>query len=140
MLLISSLFLIPSFQILNNSKSQTVVRGPKPVVKDYGHRKDITVVANRKLTSTRKISVIAVALGITITVNRSLHLNGLYSWAPRVCISLSVRSIEARLKWCYQHMNWTVSVGGKDVLGNAVCRRFPPPALLRDLDATLHEE
>ncbi|GFW03931.1 transposable element Tcb1 transposase [Trichonephila clavipes] len=31
---------------------------------------------------------------------------------PRVCVPLSVQSREARLKWCREHGNWTVSDWG----------------------------
>ncbi|GBN72582.1 hypothetical protein AVEN_36487-1 [Araneus ventricosus] len=74
----------------------------------------IAVVAkrNRRSTSTRVASMVAAAIGKTIsatTVRRRLHMNGLYARVPRVCVPLSVQSRRARLKWCRQHVNWTVS-------------------------------
>ncbi|GFX70776.1 HTH_Tnp_Tc3_2 domain-containing protein [Trichonephila clavipes] len=36
-------------------------------------------------------------------------MNGLYVRVPRVCVPLSVQSSGARLKWCWEHGNWTVS-------------------------------
>ncbi|GFT39331.1 transposable element Tcb1 transposase [Trichonephila clavipes] len=46
------------------------------------------------------------------TVRRRLHMNGLYARVPRVCVPLSVHSKGARLKWCREHGNWTVSDWG----------------------------
>ncbi|GFU08939.1 transposable element Tc1 transposase [Trichonephila clavipes] len=47
------------------------------------------------------------------TVHRRLHTNGTYARVPRVCIPLSVQSRgAARLKWCREHCNWTVSDWG----------------------------
>ncbi|GFW70970.1 HTH_Tnp_Tc3_2 domain-containing protein [Trichonephila clavipes] len=46
------------------------------------------------------------------TVRRRLHMNGLYSRVPRVCVPLSVRSRGTRLNWCREHGNWTVSDWG----------------------------
>ncbi|GFV25059.1 HTH_Tnp_Tc3_2 domain-containing protein [Trichonephila clavipes] len=46
------------------------------------------------------------------TVRRRLHMNGLNSRVPRVCVPLSVRSRGARLKWCREHGDWTVSDWG----------------------------
>ncbi|GFW08746.1 transposable element Tcb1 transposase [Trichonephila clavipes] len=43
------------------------------------------------------------------TVRRRLHMNRLYAWVPRVCVPLFVQSRAARLKWCQEHGNWTVS-------------------------------
>ncbi|GFX74267.1 HTH_Tnp_Tc3_2 domain-containing protein [Trichonephila clavipes] len=39
-------------------------------------------------------------------------MNGLYARVPRVCVSLSVQARGARLKWCREHANWTVSDWG----------------------------
>ncbi|GBM39519.1 hypothetical protein AVEN_270704-1 [Araneus ventricosus] len=115
MLLFSSPFIIPSFQDYgNNSKQlsedlQTVVQGLRPPQKI-----DIAVVAkrNRRSTSTRVTSMVAAAIDKTMsatTARRRLHMNGLYARVPRVCVPLSVQSRGARLKWCRQHVNWTVS-------------------------------
>ncbi|GFX87686.1 transposable element Tcb1 transposase [Trichonephila clavipes] len=46
------------------------------------------------------------------TVCRRLQMNGLYARVPRVCVLLSVQSRPARLKWCREHGNWTVSDWG----------------------------
>ncbi|GFU14795.1 transposable element Tcb1 transposase [Trichonephila clavipes] len=47
-----------------------------------------------------------------VTVRRRLHMNGLCVRVPRVCIPLSVQSRGARLKWCREHGNLTVSDWG----------------------------
>ncbi|GFV72857.1 transposable element Tcb1 transposase [Trichonephila clavipes] len=39
-------------------------------------------------------------------------MNGLYARVPRVCVPLSVHSRGARLKWCRENGNWTVSDWG----------------------------
>ncbi|GFX06177.1 transposable element Tcb1 transposase [Trichonephila clavipes] len=44
-------------------------------------------------------------------VCRRLHMNGLYDRVPRVCV-LSIQSRGARLKWCQEHGNLTVSDWG----------------------------
>ncbi|GBM89500.1 hypothetical protein AVEN_43028-1 [Araneus ventricosus] len=75
----------------------------------------IVVKRNRRSTSTRVTSVVAAAIGKTIsatTVHRRLQMNGLYAQVPRVCVPLSVQSRGARLKWYRQHVNWTVSDWG----------------------------
>ncbi|GFV80942.1 transposable element Tcb1 transposase [Trichonephila clavipes] len=46
------------------------------------------------------------------TVRRRLRMNGLYARVPRVCVLLSVQSRGARLKWCRDNGNWTVSDWG----------------------------
>ncbi|GFT15921.1 transposable element Tcb1 transposase [Trichonephila clavipes] len=46
------------------------------------------------------------------TVRQRLHMNGLYALVPRVCVPLYVQSRGARLKWCLEHGNRTVSVWG----------------------------
>ncbi|GBN11730.1 hypothetical protein AVEN_98779-1 [Araneus ventricosus] len=59
--------------------------------------------------------MVTATIGKTIsatTVRRRLHMNGLYARVPRVCVPLSVQSRGARLKWCRQHVNWTVSDWG----------------------------
>ncbi|GFX51131.1 transposable element Tcb1 transposase [Trichonephila clavipes] len=74
----------------------------------------IAIVAkrNRRATSTRVTSMVTACIGMAVsaaTVRRRLHMNGLYAQVPRVCIPLSVQSREARLKWCLEHGNVTVS-------------------------------
>ncbi|GFU50964.1 transposable element Tcb1 transposase [Trichonephila clavipes] len=39
-------------------------------------------------------------------------MNGLYAQVPRVCVPLSVHLRGARLKWCREHGNWTLSDWG----------------------------
>ena len=100
--------------------SQTVVRIPvagRPRVTNPSEDRYIAVVAkrNRRSTFTRVTSMVASAIGKTIsatTVRRRLHMNGLYARVPRVCVPLSVQARGARLKWCRQHVNWTVSDWG----------------------------
>ncbi|GFU94551.1 transposable element Tcb2 transposase [Trichonephila clavipes] len=70
---------------------------------------------NRRVTSTRVTSMVTASIGKAIsaaTVRRRLHMNGLYARVPRVCVPLSVQSRGARLKWCREHGNWTVSNWG----------------------------
>ncbi|GFY30369.1 transposable element Tcb1 transposase [Trichonephila clavipes] len=52
------------------------------------------------------------------TVRRRLHMNELYARVPRICVPLSVRSRGARLKWCREHGNWTVSDWGNVMYTN----------------------
>ncbi|GBM10608.1 Transposable element Tcb1 transposase [Araneus ventricosus] len=100
--------------------SQTVVRRPvagRSRITIPAEDRYIAVVAkrNRRSTSTRVTFMVAAAIGKTIsatTVRRRLHVNGLYALVPRVCVPLSVQSRGARLKWCRQHVNWTVSDWG----------------------------
>ena len=47
-----------------------------------------------------------------VTVRQRLHMSGLNPRVPRVCVFLSVQSRGARLKWCREHVNWTVSDWG----------------------------
>ncbi|GFX38597.1 HTH_Tnp_Tc3_2 domain-containing protein [Trichonephila clavipes] len=59
--------------------------------------------------------MVTVSIGKAIsaaTVRRRLHMNGLYARVPRVCVPLSVQSRGARLKWCREHGNLTVSDWG----------------------------
>ncbi|GFV62746.1 HTH_Tnp_Tc3_2 domain-containing protein [Trichonephila clavipes] len=60
-------------------------------------------------------SMVTASIGKAIsgsTVHGRLHMNRLYARIPPVCIPLSVQSREARLKWCREHCNWTVSDWG----------------------------
>ncbi|GFW87623.1 transposable element Tcb1 transposase [Trichonephila clavipes] len=59
----------------------------------------------------RVTPIVTASIGKAIsaaTVHRRLHMNGLYARVPRVCVSISVQSRGARLKWCREHGNWTV--------------------------------
>ncbi|GFW79003.1 transposable element Tcb2 transposase [Trichonephila clavipes] len=70
---------------------------------------------NRRVTSTRVTSMVTASIGKAIsaaTVHRRLHMNGLYVPVLRVRVPLSVQSRGARLKWCREHGNWTVSDRG----------------------------
>ncbi|GFV25591.1 HTH_Tnp_Tc3_2 domain-containing protein [Trichonephila clavipes] len=70
---------------------------------------------NRRETSPRVTSMVISSNGKAIsaaTARRRLHMNGLYARVPRVCVPLSVQSRGARLKWCREHGNWTVSDWG----------------------------
>ncbi|GFY03330.1 transposable element Tcb2 transposase [Trichonephila clavipes] len=96
---------------------QTIVRRPVgggPRVTTTAEDRYIAIVAkrNRKATSTRVTSMVTMSIGKAIsaaTVRRTLHMNGLNARVPRVCVPLSVQSRGARLKWCREHCNWTVS-------------------------------
>ncbi|GFT01970.1 HTH_Tnp_Tc3_2 domain-containing protein [Trichonephila clavipes] len=98
----------------------TVVRRPvggRPRVTTPADDRYIAIVAkrNRRATSTRVIFMVTASIGKEIsaaTVCRRLHMNGLYAQVPRVCVPLSVQSRGARLKWCREHGNWTVSDWG----------------------------
>ncbi|GFT30770.1 HTH_Tnp_Tc3_2 domain-containing protein [Trichonephila clavipes] len=100
--------------------TQTVVRRPVggcPKVTTPAEDRYIATVAkrNRRATSTRVTSMVTASIGKAIsgaTVHRRLHMNGLYAKVPRVCIPLSVQSRGARLKWCREHCDWTVSDWG----------------------------
>ncbi|GFU71591.1 HTH_Tnp_Tc3_2 domain-containing protein [Trichonephila clavipes] len=100
--------------------TQTVVQRPvggPPRVTTPTEDRYIAIVAkrNRRATSTRVTSMVTVSIGKAIsaaTVRRRLHMNGLYALVPRVCVPLSVKSRGARLKWCREHGNWTVSDWG----------------------------
>ena len=43
--------------------------------------------------------------------SQRLHMNGLNSRIPRVCVSLSVQLRAARLKWNYQKVNYELIAG-----------------------------
>ncbi|GFW37856.1 transposable element Tc1 transposase [Trichonephila clavipes] len=98
----------------------TVVRRPvggRPRVTTSAEDKYIAIVAkrNRRATSTHVPSMVTASIGMVIsaaTVRRRLHMNGLYARVPRVCVPLSVQSRGARLKWCREHGNLTVSDWG----------------------------
>ena len=45
----------------------------------------------------------------TAAVRRRLHISGLYARVPPNCVFLSVQSRRGRLKWCREHVIWTVS-------------------------------
>ncbi|GBM63719.1 hypothetical protein AVEN_72992-1 [Araneus ventricosus] len=100
--------------------NQTVVRrhiSGRPRVATHAKDRYIAVVAkqNRRLTSTPVKSMVAAAIGKTIsatTVRLRLHMNGLYARVPGVCVLLYVQSRGAQLKWCRQHVNWTASHWG----------------------------
>ncbi|GFT58400.1 transposable element Tcb1 transposase [Trichonephila clavipes] len=77
----------------------------------------IAIVAkwNRRTTSTRVTFMVTASIGKAIsaaTVRRRLHLNRLYARVPRVSVPLFVQLRGARLKWCREHGNWTVSDWG----------------------------
>ncbi|GFV88419.1 HTH_Tnp_Tc3_2 domain-containing protein [Trichonephila clavipes] len=74
----------------------------------------IVIVAkrNRRVTSTRVTSMVTASIGRAIsaaTVSRIFQMNGLYARVSRVCVPLSIQSRAARLKWCREHGNQTVS-------------------------------
>ncbi|GFW16980.1 transposable element Tcb2 transposase [Trichonephila clavipes] len=104
--------------------TQTVVRRPvggRPRVTTPAKDRYIAIVdkRNRRATSIRVTSMVTASIGKAIyaaTVRRRLHMNGLYARAPRVCNPLSVQSRGARLKWCRDHGNWTVSDWGNVML------------------------
>ncbi|GFU42939.1 HTH_Tnp_Tc3_2 domain-containing protein [Trichonephila clavipes] len=67
---------------------------------------------NRRATYTRVTSMVTASISKAISaafVRQRLHMNRLYARVPRVCVPLSVQSRGARLKWCWEHGNWTVS-------------------------------
>jgi transposase len=41
------------------------------------------------------------------TVRRRLHLKGLYARKPVICVPLTQRHKEARLRWAREHVTWT---------------------------------
>ncbi|GFT37327.1 HTH_Tnp_Tc3_2 domain-containing protein [Trichonephila clavipes] len=100
--------------------TQTVVRRPVGGhlrVTTLAEDRYIVIVAkrNRRATSTRVISMVTASIGKAIsavTVRRRIHMNGLHAWVPRVCVPLSIRSKVARLKWCRENGNWTVTDWG----------------------------
>ncbi|GFV81663.1 uncharacterized protein TNCV_1703201 [Trichonephila clavipes] len=97
--------------------TQTVFRRPvggPPRVTTPEEDRYIAIVAQRncKETSTRVSTMVTASISKAIsaaTVRRRLHINGLYARVPRVCVPLSVQSRGARLKWCREHSNWTVT-------------------------------
>ncbi|GFX37237.1 transposable element Tcb1 transposase [Trichonephila clavipes] len=97
--------------------TQTVVQRPvggRSRVTTPAEDRYIAIVAkrNRRATSTRVISMNTASIGKAIsvaTVRRRLHMNRLYARVPRDCVPLSVQSRGARLKWCREHGNMTVS-------------------------------
>ncbi|GFX48901.1 transposable element Tcb2 transposase [Trichonephila clavipes] len=100
--------------------TQTIVRrhvGSRPRVRTSVEDRYIAIVAkrNRRATSTRGTSMVTASIGKAIsaaTVCRRLHMNGLYARVPLLCVPISVQSRGARLKWCREHCNWTVSDWG----------------------------
>ncbi|GFW87319.1 HTH_Tnp_Tc3_2 domain-containing protein [Trichonephila clavipes] len=106
--------------------TQTVVRRPvggHPRVTTPVEVRYIAIVAkwNRRATSTRVTSMVTASIGKAIsaaTVRRRLHVIGLYAWVPRVFFPLSIQSRGARLKWCREHGNWTVSDWGNVMFTN----------------------
>ncbi|GFW31055.1 HTH_Tnp_Tc3_2 domain-containing protein [Trichonephila clavipes] len=96
--------------------TQTVVRRPvggRPRVTTPAEDRYIAIVAKRN--STRVASMVTASIGTAIsaaTVRRRLHMNGLYARVPRIFVPLSIQSRGARLKWCREHGNWTVSDWG----------------------------
>ncbi|GFT27145.1 transposable element Tcb1 transposase [Trichonephila clavipes] len=71
--------------------------------------------AESQSDSTRVTSMVTASIGKAITaatVCLRLHMNGLYARVLRVCVPLSFQSRGARLKWCREHDNWTVSDWG----------------------------
>ncbi|GFT26600.1 transposable element Tcb2 transposase [Trichonephila clavipes] len=97
--------------------TQTVLRSPvrgRPRVTAPAEDRYIAIVAKRncRVTSTLVTFMVTASVCKAIsaaTVRRRLHMNGLYARVPRVCVPLSVQSRGARLKWCLEHGNWTVS-------------------------------
>ncbi|GFS52823.1 transposable element Tcb2 transposase [Trichonephila clavipes] len=96
---------------------QSVVRRPvggRLRVTTPAEDRYIAIIAKwrRRGTSTRVTSMVTASIGkaiSTATVRRRLHMNGLYTRVPQVCVPLSVQSRGARLKWCREHGNCTVS-------------------------------
>ncbi|GFW10768.1 HTH_Tnp_Tc3_2 domain-containing protein [Trichonephila clavipes] len=67
---------------------------------------------NHRATSTCVTSMVTESIGKAIsaaTIHLILHMNGLYTRVPRVCVPLNVQLTGVRLKWCQEHGNWTVS-------------------------------
>ncbi|GFU96420.1 transposable element Tcb1 transposase [Trichonephila clavipes] len=99
---------------------QTVIRRPvggRPKVTTPVEDRYIAIVVkrDRRATSSRVTSMVTASIGKAIsaaTVRRRLHMNVLYARVPQVCVPLSVQSSGARLKWCREYGNWTVSDWG----------------------------
>ena len=97
--------------------NQTVVRRlvvSRPRITTSANDRYIATVAkrNRRSISTSLISMAVATIGKTIsatTVRWRLHINGPYAQVQRVCVPLFIQFRSARLKWCRQHVNWTVS-------------------------------
>lgn len=76
----------------------------------------VVVKRNGRATTTHVTSMVSAHIRKTIsviTVQRKLHMSKLYDRVPQVCCPLSVQSREARLKWCRELINWTVSDWGE---------------------------
>ena len=70
---------------------------------------------NRRATSTRVTSMVTASIGkaiSTATVRRRLHMSGLCTRVPRVCVPLFVQLRGERLQWCREHVNWNMSDWG----------------------------
>ncbi|GFW83688.1 transposable element Tcb2 transposase [Trichonephila clavipes] len=104
--------------------TQTVERRPvggRASVSTPAKDRYIAIVAkrNRRATFTSAISMVTASIGKAIsaaTERRKLQKNGMHAWVPPVCVSLSVQSRGARLKWFREHENWTVSTGAMSCL------------------------
>ncbi|GFV43239.1 transposable element Tcb1 transposase [Trichonephila clavipes] len=91
--------------------------GGHPRVTTPAEDRYIAIVAKRirRATSPRVTSMVTASIDKAMsaaTVRQRLHMNGRYGRVPRVCVPLSVQSSGARLKWCREHGNWTVSDWG----------------------------
>ncbi|GFW51326.1 transposable element Tcb2 transposase [Trichonephila clavipes] len=121
--------------------TQTVVRRPisgRPRVTTPAEDRYITIVGkrNRRATSTRVTSMVTASIVKAIsaaTVRRRFHMNGLYARVPRVCVPLSVQSRGARLKWCREHSNWTVSDCGNVMFTNESRFALEPDDKYKDM-------
>ena len=74
---------------------------------------------NGRVTYTRVTSMVTAFIGKAIsaaTVSQRSHISGLYARVPQVCVFLSVQSRGARLKWCREHVNWTMPDWGNVML------------------------
>ncbi|GFT97137.1 hypothetical protein TNCV_3858031 [Trichonephila clavipes] len=93
-------------QMLRKNKHPGVVHGLPPLflflnlTRGFAARRLFKVppchkaMRNRRVTSTRVTSMATAFIGKAIsstTVRRRLHMNGLYSRVPRVCVPLSVQ-------------------------------------------------
>ena len=70
---------------------------------------------NHRANSTRVTSMFTASIGKAIhaaTVRLRLYMSGLYTQVPRVCVFLSVQSRGTQLKWCRDHVNYTMSNWG----------------------------
>ncbi|GFT18953.1 transposable element Tcb1 transposase [Trichonephila clavipes] len=97
--------------------AQTAVQWPAggcPRVTTPAEDRYIAIVAkrNHRASSTRVTSTVTASIGkaiSTATVRRRLHMNVLYARVLPICVPPSIESRGARLKWCREHYNWTVS-------------------------------